>query len=152
MVYKTPHKPPVEITSAGFLRPMVFLQKVVSPNTIPTDKLEKRRYNAMQIAGLRRSGIPCNDSRRCLELLCQLGIPVITILTLFRRSGCHTTIRLIACTFGCHPTTRWPWTGLCASVVSFGIPPDNTEIVEYWTRTGPNHRLSSMRIEPAADV
>lgn len=48
--YKLPHKLSVETIRAGFRR-MEFWQEVVKPDTIPTDGLEKLRYNAARLAG-----------------------------------------------------------------------------------------------------
>ncbi|GIK05139.1 hypothetical protein Aspvir_009241 [Aspergillus viridinutans] len=48
--YKPPHKLSVENLRAG-LRPMNFWDEVVQPETIPTDKKEKLKYNAERLAG-----------------------------------------------------------------------------------------------------
>ncbi|KAK9492622.1 hypothetical protein V1508DRAFT_323938, partial [Lipomyces doorenjongii] len=48
--YKPPHKLSVESLRAG-LRPMDFYEKVVQPETIPTNQDEKFRYYAEQLTG-----------------------------------------------------------------------------------------------------
>jgi hypothetical protein len=48
--YKPPHKLSIENLCAG-LRPMNFWEEVVNTETIPTDRMEKLRYNAARLAG-----------------------------------------------------------------------------------------------------
>jgi len=48
--YKPPHKLSIENLCAG-LRPMNFWEEVVNAETIPTDRMEKLRYNAARLAG-----------------------------------------------------------------------------------------------------
>ncbi|KAE8154478.1 hypothetical protein BDV25DRAFT_147743 [Aspergillus avenaceus] len=48
--YKPPHKLPVASLRVG-LRPMEFWQKIVKPNTVPTEEPQKSEYNAARLAG-----------------------------------------------------------------------------------------------------